>query len=214
MSEFIRARSSEQKAQRLEEIKQVAEQQFSQHPYHEITLTTIANDLGWSRANLYKYVTTKEEIFLSIMAEKFQAYADALSAALPEGCGFSADVVTEVWAGIANAHRDYFRYGDILNSIVETNVSVEKLADFKRVYYEGVNKLTPQLVSILEIKEEHIEKFITTIYYQGVGLCGWCQNNPLVHEALKQLQIERPELDFKAEMRDFISMCVAWYQRK
>ena len=58
------------------------------------------------------------------MAEKFQAYADALSAALPEGCGFNTEVVAEVWAGIANAHRDYFRYGDILNSIVETNVSI------------------------------------------------------------------------------------------
>ena len=50
MAEFIRARSSEQKAQRLEEIKNVAKAQFATHPYHEITLTTIASDLGWSRA--------------------------------------------------------------------------------------------------------------------------------------------------------------------
>ena len=38
--------------------------QFAERPYHEITLTTIADELGWSRANLYKYVCTKEEVFL------------------------------------------------------------------------------------------------------------------------------------------------------
>lgn len=214
MTEFIRARSTEQKAQRLEEIKTVAEQQFSQHPYHEITLTTIANDLGWSRANLYKYVTTKEEIFLSLMSEKYQAYIDALCAALPVECGFNAEVVAEVWAGIANAHKEYFRYGDILNSIVETNVSVEKLADFKSTYYKGVEKLGDQLTSILNINPELIEKFITTIYYQGVGLCGWCRNNPIVSEALKLAHIEREEIDFKTEMKEFIYMCIMWYQQK
>ena len=214
MSEFIRARSTEQKAQRLEEIKQVAEQQFSQHPYHEITLTTIASDLGWSRANLYKYVTTKEEIFLSLMADKFRAYVTALLSALPEGCEFSPAVAAEVWAGIANAHRDYFKYGNILTTIIETNVSIDKLADFKATYYEGIEKLTQQISGILGIKPELMEKFITAIYYQGVGLCGSCLHNPLIQQALQQLNIDRPEIDFKAEMRDFISMNISWYQQK
>ena len=214
MTEFIRARSSEQKAQRLEEIKQVTEQQFSQHPYHEITLTTIASDLGWSRANLYKYVTTKEEIFLCLMSDKFKAYATALLSALPEGCEFSSDVVAEVWAGIANAHRDYFKYGNILSTIIETNVSIDKLADFKAIYYEGVHQLTEQLSPILAIKPEVMEQFITSIYYQGVGLCGSCLHNPLIQQALQQLKIKPLQIDFKTEMRDFISMNISWYQQK
>ena len=37
-------------------------------PYTEIAITTITDKLIWSRANLYKYVTTKEEIFLKISA--------------------------------------------------------------------------------------------------------------------------------------------------
>ena len=47
MSEFIRARSDEQKAQRLAEVKAAARKQFAEKPYHEITLTTIAEELGW-----------------------------------------------------------------------------------------------------------------------------------------------------------------------
>ena len=63
-ADFIRARSDEHKEERLCQIKEATAELFRTAPYAEITLTTIAEKLGWSRANLYKYVTTKEEIFL------------------------------------------------------------------------------------------------------------------------------------------------------
>ena len=117
MAEFIRARSAEQKGQRLDQIKGAVRRQFAERPYHEITLTTIADELGWSRANLYKYVSTKEEVFLLLTADEMDSYFNALLTALPEGCGLSPDTVAEVWAGIANAHQEYFRLGDLLQGI-------------------------------------------------------------------------------------------------
>lgn len=79
--DFIRARSSEQKNQRMADIKQATAQLYREFPYHEITLTTIAERLGWSRASLYKYVTTKEEIFLELSADARNAYfGDLLTA--------------------------------------------------------------------------------------------------------------------------------------
>ena len=70
MADYIRARSDEHKEERLSQIKEATAELFESCPYSEITLTTIAEKLGWSRANLYKYVTTKEEIFLEISAKK------------------------------------------------------------------------------------------------------------------------------------------------
>ena len=154
MADFIRARSAEQKEQRLEEIKGAARSQFQTHPYHEITLTTIADELGWSRANLYKYVTTKEEIFLLLAGDECASYFEALLAALPEGCGLAPDVVAEVWAGIANAHQEYFRLGDLLTTIIETNVTVERLARFKSGYYAHVSPMEERLPRILHIRAE------------------------------------------------------------
>ena len=46
MESFVRARSDEQKAQRFAEIKAAAKRQFAQRPYHEITLTTIAEEVA------------------------------------------------------------------------------------------------------------------------------------------------------------------------
>ena len=40
--DFIRVRSSEQKSQRMADIKRATAQLYRDFPYHEITLTTIA----------------------------------------------------------------------------------------------------------------------------------------------------------------------------
>lgn len=72
MQDFTRARSEEQKRQRMQEIKTAAETLFKEHPYHEITLTTIAEQLSWTRANLYKYSSWKR-------FRKYNAYATGIS---------------------------------------------------------------------------------------------------------------------------------------
>ncbi|MDM8271343.1 TetR family transcriptional regulator [Thermophilibacter provencensis] len=211
MAEFIRARSAEQKEQRLNEIKDAVRRQFAERPYHEITLTTIAEELGWSRANLYKYVTTKEEIFLLLTADECRGYFDALLAALPEGCDLTPATIAEVWAGIANAHQEYFRLGDLLATIVETNVTVERLMDFKRGYYDCVAAMRERLPRILNIAPERVEPLLLAIYYHATGIVSSCWSNPLIAEALTRLEIERPETDFRAEMGDFIGMCLEHY---
>ena len=213
MAEFIRARSPEQKGQRLEEIKGAVRRQFAERPYHEITLTTIADELGWSRANLYKYVSTKEEVFLLLTADEMNSYFNALLTALPEGCGLSPDTVAEVWAGIANAHREYFRLGDLLTTIVETNVTVERLMTFKRSYYDHVAEMRERLPLILGIAPERVEPLLMAIYYHATGLVSGCWSNPLIAEALERLKIERPETEFRAELLDFIGMCLDHYAR-
>ena len=213
MADFIRARSAEQKGQRLEEIKDAVRRQFAARPYHEITLTTIADELGWSRANLYKYVSTKEEVFLLLTADEMDAYFNALLAALPEGCGLAPDTVAEVWAGIANAHQEYFRLGDLLTTIVETNVTVERLMAFKRAYYDHVDQMREHLPLILDIAPERVEPLLIAIYYHATGLVSGCWSNPLIAEALERLKIDRPATDFRSEMRDFIGMCLGHYTR-
>lgn len=213
MEPFMRARSDEQKAQRLSDIKAAARRQFAEHPYHEITLTTIAEELDWSRANLYKYVGTKEEIFLALDQDECQSYFDSLLAALPEGCGFTSDIVAEVWAGIANAHQDYFRLGEILSGIIEANVGLDRLVAFKRCYLDGAKALGERLISLLGIDATRTYDLIETVYYHGVGLVGTCNRSPLVAAALDELGIEPRSKEFRSSMRDFIAMCLEYLTR-
>lgn len=212
MTSFMRARSAEQKCQRVEQIKDAASELFEQVPYHQITLTTIAERLGWSRANLYKYVSTKEEIFLLIMADLRDAYTQDLLdtlAALDE-----MDSAAAAWTGVCCRHRRYFRYADLLFTVIETNVGVEALTDFKRGYYEALDARDEALARALGVRREVVGELALAVYYHAVGLSGSCLNNPLVREAVARLGVTQLPIDFEGQMADFITMCLAWYRQK
>lgn len=214
MTDFKRARSCEQKEQRMAQIKAAAEGLYERMPYQEITLTAIAKELGWSRANLYKYVATKEEVFLGIVADKRDVYLAALLAALPTGCGFDNATIASVWSGLAAANRDFFRMNGMLFTVIETNVSVEKLVEFKRGYYDYLHQMEEQLSDVLGVRKELIEELGVTVINQATGLAGSCLNNPLVAEAVTSLGVRPKPIDFQAQMRDFIAMTLPWYQAK
>lgn len=206
MPNYIRARSDEHKEERLSQIKEATEELFEAAPYTEITLTTIAEKLGWSRANLYKYVTTKEEIFLEIAAEKMAAYYGSLLSAFPEGNNFSIAVVAEVWAGILNANQDYMRYVSYLNPIIETNVTVERLAVFKKKYYDLAYAFRDRLSKMLKISQEAAYKIQLDVLFFASSSAVCCYKNPLVQDALKQINITPPPMDFYKDMKDFLKM--------
>lgn len=213
MSEFVRARSAEQKEERMEEIKQAADRLFAVRPYHDITFTTIAAELSWTRANLYKYVSSKEDIFLALCGDKMSAYMDALLAAFPLGCGYAIDVYAEVWAGILWAHKDYLRYGDILSSIIETNVSIDRLAAFKALYFEKAGRLAAVLTHNLAMSEDDAYECILAVYFHAVGICSLCCDNPLLQQAMEKAGIEVRPVDFKKNMKSFIAMNLHYYSR-
>ncbi|MBQ3837542.1 MAG: TetR family transcriptional regulator, partial [Treponema sp.] len=208
--DFIRARSDEHKEERLSQIKEATAELFANCPYSEITLTTIAEKLDWSRANLYKYVTTKEEIFLEISAEKMAAYYNALLSAFPEGNNFTTDVIAEVWAGIVNANQDYMRYVSYLNPVIETNVTVERLAVFKKKYYDLAYVFRDRLSKMLGSSQDAAYKIQLDLLFYASSSAVSCYKNPLVQEALKQINIVPPPMDFYKDMKDFLKMRLAW----
>lgn len=196
MAEFVRARNESQKAQRMGEVKAVARKQFGEKPYEQISLTTIAQELGWSRANLYKYVSSKEEIFLAVIADERAEYDAALLEALSGGRAMACSDVAKAWAEVADAHRGYFAYGALLYPVVQANCSEEKLAEFKASYASNLELLEKQISKALYMHDNVVEELLDAVWNQGVGLCG------------------QGATDFKAKMRDHIRMCLEWYQRR
>lgn len=206
MNNFKRARSGEQKELRMKQIKDVVIELFQTMPYQDITLTIIADKLGLTRANLYSYASTKEEIFLEVCADLRDEYYNALLTALPEKCGFSIEILAEVWAGILNSHQEHLHYCDILSTIIETNVTVERLAAFKKRYYENAYMVSQRLASITGISKEHAYEILLNVHYHAVGIHSIGRWNPLIEDALKQVDIIPPRIDFRTNLRDYILM--------
>ena len=197
----------------MAEIKQAADELFHEKSYHEITLKGISERLSWSHAALYKYVSTKEDIFLELCAVARGEYVSSLLAAYPNGCAYSHEVLAQVRTEQLNSHRDSLAYSDLLFTIIETNVSAERLAEFKRGYYEETDLLSKRFLENLGIEPDRAGQLFNSVLFHAVSINGWCTENPLVAEAMEIAGLEQRVPDFKEEMRDFIEMCLAHYCR-
>lgn len=210
MEEFTRARSEENKRKRYAEIMKAADDLYQSMPYSEITLTKIAEQLSWTRANLYKYVSTKEEIFLSITEEKLLEYYKDLLSAYPEGSTYTPETLSEVWATVLSSHKDYLHYASILTVVIETNVSIERLTAFKKCYIESADTLARRLSANLGISQEAASQLQLSVYHQATGLYGLCTYNPLLKEAMKRLGREYRTAELSKMLKDFILMSLKW----
>ena len=204
--EFIRARSDEQKCIRMSCIKKAADELFSEMPYHRITLTTIAERLGASRAQIYRYASTKEEIYLSIAEDSRRECLGAFLASFPEEAAYCDETIAEIWTELLNRNRRFLLYSELLPSIIEANVSVERLAPFKAEYVRLTERFSARLVEILGVSDEAAQMIQLSVLFHGNGMVGYCFTSKLVKDAMEMagVSVHRPE--FKDEMRTFILM--------
>lgn len=203
-----RARSPEKKQERFNQIMEVTNDLFLKHSYHDITLTTIAKALNWSRGNLYKYVNTKEEIFLEIYLSKQKEFIDALKEA------FELKKIDQVYfanklSQCFDQHRLYLRYHNILASIIETNVSVEKLADFKIKSYKQREYFFELLqVQCPHLSSKQVKMLFLTLMYHACGLDSHTHGTKLLEDAMALANLEIYYDDYCQLMSNFIIMCL------
>lgn len=101
-----RARSVEQKAERVRAIEDSAARLFLDRPYHEISMGQIAELAGFTRPNLYRYFASKEEIFLSLLSRDLDAWIGDIQASVADLDVPVADVgapVADVAAPVASS---------------------------------------------------------------------------------------------------------------
>ncbi|MGP4017303.1 TetR/AcrR family transcriptional regulator [Saccharopolyspora sp. 5N708] len=87
--------------QRRAELLDVGAQLFATRPYDEVLMEEVAERAGVSRANLYRYFSTKRDLFAAIYR---RAADDLLAVAKIDPAG---SMIEQVSAGL-DAHIDYF----------------------------------------------------------------------------------------------------------
>ena len=128
---FKRARSDENKQIRMEEIKQAAILLFDRLDYHEISLSRIGDEINFTRANLYKYVKSKEDIYLYILIDEIRLYWRDLLGRLDTDSPLDVKSLAQVWGETLEAHPRYIKLAAFLFPILERNASLKALVDFK-----------------------------------------------------------------------------------
>ena len=203
----MRARSPEHKQERMNAIMAAADALFAERPYHKITMGTIAERLGWSRSNLYKYAATQEEVFLALHSAKNRAWVDELATELA-GAPMPATEFARTWAEVTERHSGFLRYQEIIIAIIESNVTLERLTAFKRDFAEMLPPVTDVLARQCGIGEEAATDLYLRLLYQAPGLWNHFHAAELTREAIRAAGLPETTGSFVEAYADFVRMCV------
>lgn len=215
MSDYLRARSPEQKAERMNAIMNAAENLFRDLPYHEINMGLIAKELGWSRSNLYKYAATQEEVFLALHTRANKAFIDDVLTSLEAQATqkdddgyFTNEKFARAWANAAGKHPEFLRYQDILIAIIESNASVERLVEFKRSYVAMAAPVQKWIERQVGCDAEAAHNLYLQLIYQAPGLYNYFHCAEKTAEAMRRAGIPLAKGTFEEAYASFVTMCL------
>lgn len=130
MTDFERARSAEQKDVRVDEIMRVAKEMLVTQSFESISMSNLAKQLSFSRANLYKYFNSKEEIFLTLLSREISAFGLSLHSKVCQ-IDPSPDSFTQFWVSNMLGAHTMLTMLSINGTILERNVSDALLLSIK-----------------------------------------------------------------------------------
>lgn len=209
MNKFQRARSAEQKDIRISEITDAAIKLYNNMPYEKITLAGIAKELSFTRANLYKYVSSKEEIFLNVIERDIKEWIKDLTVSFGEKKDVLLQEFALIWAQSLYRYKRLIEMFSILYSIIEKNVSVEKLAAFKCGFMGEFNEVFHLINTLLPtLSLNDASKFLQMQLYFVMGLYPATIESDIQRKAIEMAGISYTPPDFVEMFSSFIVMII------
>ena len=203
--EWERARTDEQKEQRIAEIVAATERLYEKYSFEEITFVLIAEEANFTRSNLYKYFTTKEEIFLEFMRNDINIYVKNLLREFSKKDKYSVDQFVSLWVKVLVKNKRLLNLFGILFSSLEKNCSFEALTEFKLATKKDLVSVVELLCSTFPgFEQEKAKDFFYLQFALAVGL--YQMTN---HSELQLKVLEQPELrEFKIEFEPYYKIAV------
>ena len=202
--EFIRARSDKQKNMRLNQIVSAALELYETTTFDKITLAAIAERLDFTRANLYKYVSSKEEIYLLVISRDFEAFVQDILEHFKDTKNMTIEKFAWQWSEILFRHERLLQLFSVLFTLIEKNVSARSLAVFKKQMFIDIGKLKPMFLQLLpDMAVEQIHPFLNIQLHYAIGLYPSTTLNDIQQEAIRISEVPYKVEDFVSAFASF-----------
>ena len=127
-------KTSEQIAERREEIVNACEKLYQTMSFKEITLKEIGEKVPFSRPTIYNSFQTKEEIFLALFQREYERWNAALVSILEDNEKLEKREIAEKIAASLSERVQLLKLLSMNNYDMEANSRAEILTDFKKAY--------------------------------------------------------------------------------
>jgi AcrR family transcriptional regulator len=200
-----RARSEKQKQQRISEIVSATARLYKKHSFEEISFTLIAKEAGFTRSNLYKYFSSKEEIFLAFLKRDITAWRKDLLQTFGRRKIRSVKTFASIWVDILSRHQRLLNLSSILSSFLEKNVTEETLVDFKRSVNSELHALSELLCQMFPaLTAEKAGVFLELQIASAIGLYQLTNLSEMQKRVLEYPEFKHMKVDFNSYMQKVV----------
>lgn len=119
---------------RREEIIEACKTLYKDMSFKDITIMKIAAYTTFSRASIYNYFETKEEIFLSILQKEYELWVEDLNRIKDNSDTMSKDEIAKALARSLERRRLLLKLMSMNHYDMEENSREERLCEFKVAY--------------------------------------------------------------------------------
>ncbi|MES0885173.1 TetR family transcriptional regulator [Roseibium sp. SCP14] len=195
---FLRARSTEQKDVRRQQILEAAQNVIRREGIEALTLAGIAAETGITKSAFYRYFKSKEEILAYILISEAHRITDQLGAKV-HSCN-SLRQFAAVFAETCARQTLFCTLAADLARILERNIALDRLTDIKREFAKILREWTDLLLdaSVTTDRVTAIE-FVRSAYVTLSGLWPMTQERPVVQQAIRQAGLDGGFSDFERE---------------
>ncbi|OUS36749.1 TetR family transcriptional regulator ['Osedax' symbiont bacterium Rs2_46_30_T18] len=161
-----RARTDEKKSERKEAIFKAAFALFKKNGYDKVSFNGIAVEAGFTKSNMYRYFSSKEEIFLNVFADLFEKWFEDCSNQLQKlEQNETIEHFAKTWVMTLMSHPKFLDLTPLLFLSLEKNSSFEQLLAFKTQAKYLLYKISIEIGRIYpDIQGENAFKFLTLSY--------------------------------------------------
>lgn len=212
---FDRVRNDEQRKIRVEQIKNAAIKLLDTEQFHKIELAKIANETTFTRGNLYKYISSKEEIYLLVALDEFTEWLDDIRETFVTEMTGDIQGFSQQWAQVLYRHPRFLKLISILFTMIERNVSLEKLVDFKKQFLKIMSEANDVLKIVFPSWDDKtIDKFFQLQSYYVIGLFPYTSPAPIQKQAMEKVGIPYESFDFVNDVSEFVAYTASYLNSK
>jgi AcrR family transcriptional regulator len=194
---FQRARSADQRAQRRAAILETAAEMLAEMPVAEISLNELSRRVGLAKSNVLRYVESREEVLLVLLADEFARWIDAIDGEVSPVIDPAAPVAErceQLAAALAASLLARPRMCELSSAsaaVLEHNISVDAAVQFKAA-------AGAQIVRVIEIVRTHLPELTSAdagLFVQTAALMAdalWVHSRP--PPAVEAAYAARPDL--------------------
>ena len=194
-----RARTDEKKNERKEAIYQAALTLFKKKGYDKVSFNGIAVEAGFTKSNMYRYFSSKDDIFLNVFADLFEQWVGDFSQQLQtlEQEAAAKDFAV-LWLKTLLSQPKLLDLMPILFTSLERNSSFEQLLAFKRLSMNLLYRLTLDITRIYpDIAGEKAFKLLTLSYAATTNYWAATMQSDALRKVyqLEEFQVLKPNFE-------------------